>query len=163
MMLTTNLNPNQVEAIENFKAVLLGFAAILVFTSAKLLLEDGGEGDEEEDLTDNAIVQFARSMITTVDYYDGPKFFTNVGFRFFGVLRRFGLHLHIPLKNTHTHTGGRRARGDALAARPHLRRAERRRLRRRLRAGRLRRHQGPCLLDGSTVGFCCIHPPHPTF
>jgi hypothetical protein len=67
-----------VEAIENFKAVLLGFAAILVFTSIKLLAEDGEGDGEDEDLTDNAIVKFARSMITTVDYYDGPRFFTMV-------------------------------------------------------------------------------------
>lgn len=66
-----------VEAIENFRAVLLGFAAILIFTSVKLLVEDE-EGEGEEDLADNAIVNAARSMITTVDYYDGNKFFTYV-------------------------------------------------------------------------------------
>lgn len=52
------------------------FAGILVFTSAKLLQEDGEE--EDEDLSDNAIVKMTRSMITTVDYYDGNKFFTEV-------------------------------------------------------------------------------------
>lgn len=95
-----------VEAIENFKAVLLvcvlsygvklawarsnrgtqrdapsfhsyRFAGILVFTSVKLLQEDGEE-EGDEDLSDNAIVKMTRSMITTVDYYDGNKFFTEV-------------------------------------------------------------------------------------
>lgn len=66
-----------VEAIENFRVVLLAFAGILIFTSVKLLAEDEGEGGEE-DLADNQIVKFARSLITTVDTYDGPNFFTEV-------------------------------------------------------------------------------------
>lgn len=66
-----------VEAIENFRVVLLAFAAILVFTSVKLLAEDDSE-EGQEDLAENSIVKFARSLITTTDDYDGPNFFTDV-------------------------------------------------------------------------------------
>lgn len=66
-----------VEAIENFRVVLLAFAGILVFTSVKLLSEDDSE-EGEEDLAENQIVKFARSLITTTDDYDGPNFFTEV-------------------------------------------------------------------------------------
>lgn len=66
-----------VEAIENFRVVLLAFAGILIFTSVKLLAEDDGE-EGGEDLAENSIVKFARSLITTTDNYDGNKFFTEV-------------------------------------------------------------------------------------
>lgn len=66
-----------VEAIENFRVVLLAFAAILVFTSVKLLAEDDSE-EGQEDLAENQIVKFARSLLTTTDDYDGPNFFSEV-------------------------------------------------------------------------------------
>ena len=44
-----------VELVENFKPLLLVFAAILVFSAGKLVL--GGQDDEEEDLSENLIVR----------------------------------------------------------------------------------------------------------
>lgn len=46
--------------IENFHPVLLGFAGVLLFSAFKLLVMD--DEDEDEDLTDNFIVKFCRSV-----------------------------------------------------------------------------------------------------
>lgn len=64
-----------VEIVESFAPVLLLFAGILVYSSYKILLRDN-EDDEEEDLADNKIVKFCRSLFTISDSYDGNKFFT---------------------------------------------------------------------------------------
>lgn len=56
-----------------FKPVSVGFAAILLYSAAKLLFEDN---DEEEDLEQNSIVRFARKLLPFTDHYDGHKFFT---------------------------------------------------------------------------------------
>jgi TerC family integral membrane protein len=61
------------ELTHHFKAVTLGFAAILLFSASKLLLE--GES-EDEDLNHNQIVKFARSLLPFSDEYDGKNFFT---------------------------------------------------------------------------------------
>jgi TerC family integral membrane protein len=67
------------ELIENFKPVLLVFAAILVYSSIKLAFVDSGEDDDEkEDLSDNAIVKLCKRFLTVSDEYDGVKFFTEV-------------------------------------------------------------------------------------
>lgn len=58
-----------------FQPILLGFAAILIFSSYKLLSE--GE-DDEEDLSDNKLVAFASSVLDATDSYDGANFFTVV-------------------------------------------------------------------------------------
>ena len=50
-----------VELIENFQPILLVFAGILIFSSYKLLSE---AGEEEEDMSENAIVKFARALWT---------------------------------------------------------------------------------------------------
>jgi TerC family integral membrane protein len=63
-----------VEIIENFEPILLVFAGILIFSSYKLLSE--GDGDEEEDMGDNAIVKFCSKFITVSGDYDGDNFFT---------------------------------------------------------------------------------------
>lgn len=63
-------------AMSLFHPILLGFAAILLFSSYKLLSE--GEGDEDEDLTDNKLIAFASSTLDATDSYDGDKFFTLV-------------------------------------------------------------------------------------
>lgn len=63
-------------AMSLFHPILLGFAAILLFSSYKLLTE--GEGDEDEDLTDNKLIAFASSSLDATDSYDGEKFFTMV-------------------------------------------------------------------------------------
>lgn len=60
-------------AVEHFRPVLLVFAAILLFSSYKLLTE---EEEEDEDLSDNALVNLCKKFITVSDDYDGDKFFT---------------------------------------------------------------------------------------
>ena len=60
-------------AIHNFHEILLVFAAILVYSSGKVLL---GDDDEEEDPSQNSIVKFSRSLINSTDYFDGDRFFT---------------------------------------------------------------------------------------
>eukprot|EP00638_Chattonella_subsalsa_P006724 CAMPEP_0117755346 /NCGR_PEP_ID=MMETSP0947-20121206/13395_1 /TAXON_ID=44440 /ORGANISM="Chattonella subsalsa, Strain CCMP2191" /LENGTH=374 /DNA_ID=CAMNT_0005574659 /DNA_START=63 /DNA_END=1187 /DNA_ORIENTATION=+ len=65
------------EALEFFTPVLLGFAGLLLFSSFKILQEWASDDDEEEDdLSENSIVQFSQSLIPSTDYYDGDKFFT---------------------------------------------------------------------------------------
>ena len=64
-------------ALENFHEVLLIFAGILVYSSAKFFVGNG-EDEEEEDPSDNSIVQFARNLFPSVNYFDGDRFFTVV-------------------------------------------------------------------------------------
>jgi len=61
-------------ALKQFHAILLVFAGILVYSSGKVLL--GGEQEEEEDMSENTIVQFSRKLIDSSDEYDGDRFFT---------------------------------------------------------------------------------------
>ena len=63
------------EAVSRAEWVLLVFAAILIFSSFKLLTE---EEDGDEDLSDNAVVKFASDNLNAVDYFDGENFFTMV-------------------------------------------------------------------------------------
>ena len=69
-----------VVALEKFRAVLLLFSGILIVSSGKLILEFVGDGsdDDEEDLSQNAVVQFATKVVDTTDEYDSDRFFTNV-------------------------------------------------------------------------------------
>jgi len=60
-------------AIEQFKGVLVFFAAFLIFSSYKII-SSGGE--EEEDLSNNKVVKFAKKVVNSVDQYDGDRFFT---------------------------------------------------------------------------------------
>ena len=64
-------------ALEKFHAILLVFAGILVYSSAKTLIP-ADEDEDEEDLNENAIVKFSRNLIDSVDEFDGNKFFTVV-------------------------------------------------------------------------------------
>lgn len=64
-------------ALENFHAILLVFAGILVYSSAKVIL-GGGDDEKEEDLSENTIVKFAHAFIDSTDKYDGGNFFTLV-------------------------------------------------------------------------------------
>lgn len=64
-------------ALEKFHAILLVFAGILVYSSAKTLIPSDDE-DEEEDMNENAIVKFSRNIIDSVDEFDGSNFFTMV-------------------------------------------------------------------------------------
>eukprot|EP01023_Acetabularia_acetabulum_P004688 TRINITY_DN119_c0_g1_i1.p2 TRINITY_DN119_c0_g1~~TRINITY_DN119_c0_g1_i1.p2 ORF type:complete len:360 (-),score=62.48 TRINITY_DN119_c0_g1_i1:294-1373(-) len=64
-----------VEMVESFKPVLVIFAAILVYSSLKLLLPDQEE-EEDEDLSNNWVVKYVKKIIKVSDQYDGDKFFT---------------------------------------------------------------------------------------
>lgn len=63
------------DIIERWKPVLLIFAAILIYSSASLLLNKD-DADNEEDLSNNAIVKVCRKAFRFTDAYDGDKFFT---------------------------------------------------------------------------------------
>lgn len=63
-------------ALENFHQVLLVFAAILVYSSAKFFV--GNDDEEDEDPSENSVVQFSKSLFPSVDYFDGNRFFTMV-------------------------------------------------------------------------------------
>jgi TerC family integral membrane protein len=65
-------------ALQQFHAILLVFAAILVYSSASFFLGNGDKAEEDEDPGKNAIVQFATKLFPSVDHYDGNKFFTVV-------------------------------------------------------------------------------------
>lgn len=60
-------------AVERFKPVLLIFAGILVYSAYGLLTE--GE-EEEEDLSENAVIKFTKQYVPSTDRYDGSNFFT---------------------------------------------------------------------------------------
>eukprot|EP01024_Parvocaulis_polyphysoides_P031084 TRINITY_DN28174_c0_g2_i8.p1 TRINITY_DN28174_c0_g2~~TRINITY_DN28174_c0_g2_i8.p1 ORF type:complete len:361 (-),score=49.41 TRINITY_DN28174_c0_g2_i8:276-1358(-) len=62
-----------VEMVEQFKPILLVFAVILIFSSAKLLLP---ADEEEEDLSNNWVVKYMKKIVQVSDTYDGDKFFT---------------------------------------------------------------------------------------
>jgi len=64
-------------ALERFHAILLVFAGILIYSSAKTLIP-GDEEEEEEDLNDNAIVTFSRNLFDSTDKFDGSNFFTTI-------------------------------------------------------------------------------------
>ncbi|MDA4675455.1 hypothetical protein NY593_02360, partial [Enterobacter asburiae] len=40
---------------------------------------DGAEGDDDDDLSDNAIVRLCRRFLPVTDHYDGASFFTTAG------------------------------------------------------------------------------------
>jgi len=63
-------------ALHEFHAILLVFAGILVYSSLNVLL--GGEDEEEEDMSENSIVQFSNRLIDSTDEFDGDRFFTMV-------------------------------------------------------------------------------------
>jgi len=62
-------------ALQQFHAILLVFAGILVYSSAKFFI-GGDEEDEEDDPSQNSIVKFSRSLIHSTDHYDEDRFFT---------------------------------------------------------------------------------------
>lgn len=63
-------------AVESVREVTLVFAGILVYSSAKILLAN--EDEEEEDPGENSIVKFSRNLIDSTDQFDGDRFFTVV-------------------------------------------------------------------------------------
>lgn len=61
-------------AIQQFHAVLLVFAAILIYSSASVLI--GGDDGDDEDLSENVIVKFSNKFIKSTSKFDGDRFFT---------------------------------------------------------------------------------------
>ena len=67
--------------LHRFKPVLLVFASILIFSSYTNLVESFGEGDKEEedqDMGENAIVKFSKSLLPTTEMYENDNFFTTL-------------------------------------------------------------------------------------
>jgi len=69
-------------ALSKFHVVLLIFAGILVYSSISalwsMMSSHEGEDEDEDDMSDNKIVQFSRTLIDSTDYFDGDRFFTLV-------------------------------------------------------------------------------------
>jgi len=63
-------------ALQQFHGILLVFAGILVYSSAKFFF--GAGDDEEEDPSQNSIVKFSHSLFKSSDHFDGDRFFTLV-------------------------------------------------------------------------------------
>lgn len=64
-------------ALQEFHAVLLVFAGILIYSSATVLLGgDDEEEGEEEDMSKNQLVQISKSLFDASDKFDGDRFFT---------------------------------------------------------------------------------------
>ncbi len=61
-------------APQSFRPVLIAFAGILLYTAYGLLT--AGDEDEDEDLSDNAVVKLCRRVLPVSDAYDGDRFFT---------------------------------------------------------------------------------------
>ena len=59
-------------ALENFHQLLLGFAAILYVASYKIIF--GGEGgDDEEDVSENTVVKFAKAYFKSSDQFGNAR------------------------------------------------------------------------------------------
>mmetsp|Transcript_9388 Transcript_9388/g.23400 ORF Transcript_9388/g.23400 Transcript_9388/m.23400 type:complete len:397 (-) Transcript_9388:57-1247(-) len=63
-------------ALQEIREVLLVFAAILLFSSFKVIV--GEDEDDDEDLSENAIVKFANNLFSSTDQFDGDNFFTEI-------------------------------------------------------------------------------------
>ncbi|KAJ7517810.1 hypothetical protein O6H91_21G040800 [Diphasiastrum complanatum] len=64
-----------VVTLQNFEAVNLIFASVLLFSSYKLFTE---REEEEVDLSGNYVMNICKKFIPVTSEYDGNKFFTNV-------------------------------------------------------------------------------------
>jgi len=67
-------------ALSQFHGILLVFAGILIYSSANVILNLGGDddGEEEEDMGENSIVKFSRNLFDSTNEFDGDRFFTMV-------------------------------------------------------------------------------------
>eukprot|EP00522_Entomoneis_paludosa_P014577 CAMPEP_0172441452 /NCGR_PEP_ID=MMETSP1065-20121228/1997_1 /TAXON_ID=265537 /ORGANISM="Amphiprora paludosa, Strain CCMP125" /LENGTH=381 /DNA_ID=CAMNT_0013190827 /DNA_START=301 /DNA_END=1446 /DNA_ORIENTATION=+ len=63
-------------ALAEFHQILLVFAAILLFSSFSFFFGDDDDGEEE--VGENAIVRFSKSLINSTDKFDGDRFFTTI-------------------------------------------------------------------------------------
>mmetsp|Transcript_17782 Transcript_17782/g.23450 ORF Transcript_17782/g.23450 Transcript_17782/m.23450 type:complete len:391 (-) Transcript_17782:624-1796(-) len=63
-----------VAAIQKFRSIILLFAGILIVSGWKMIQE----GEEEEDLENNAIMKISNKMVKSTSKYDGEKFFTEI-------------------------------------------------------------------------------------
>ena len=61
-------------ALQHFHAILLVFAGILVYSSAKFFV--GNDTEEDEDPSQNQIVKLSHSVMESTDEFDGDRFFT---------------------------------------------------------------------------------------
>jgi len=60
-------------ALQEFHQILLVFAVILLFSSYKILF---GKEDDDEDISENGVIKFAKKYLKSTDKFDGQKFFT---------------------------------------------------------------------------------------
>ncbi len=63
-MIATGLPPTTSLCRQSFKPLLLGFALILLYSAWALLV---GDGENDEDLSDNAIVKFCSRVLPVSD------------------------------------------------------------------------------------------------
>ena len=63
-------------ALSQYRAILLVFAGILVYSSASFFLGDDDDDESAEDPSENSIVQFSKSLLPSTDTFDGDRFFT---------------------------------------------------------------------------------------
>jgi len=63
-------------ALQDVREVLLVFASILLYSSYKVVV--GEDDDEDEDLSENAIVKFANNLFSSTEKFDGDNFFTQI-------------------------------------------------------------------------------------
>jgi TerC family integral membrane protein len=63
-----------VELIQKFEPLLVVFACVLLWSAYGLLTK--GDDDEDDDLSDNAVVRLCRSILPVSDHYNGNNFFT---------------------------------------------------------------------------------------
>jgi tellurite resistance protein TerC len=81
-----------VAAVQRFRWIILVFAAILLLSSVKLLLDD----DSPEDLSSNTVMRLSKWAVGAVDEYDGDRFFTTIGVES-GDTARVGKRVATPL------------------------------------------------------------------
>lgn len=62
-------------ALKEIREVLLVFSAVLIYSAYNVI---AGEEDDEEDLSENAIVKFANNLFKSTDKFDGDRFFTQI-------------------------------------------------------------------------------------
>ncbi|CAM9369526.1 unnamed protein product [Ectocarpus sp. 6 AP-2014] len=65
-----------VAAVKRFQWITVVFAAILLVSSYKLLVESE---EEDHDLSQNTLVRMSKRLVGAVDEYDGDRFFTRLG------------------------------------------------------------------------------------